>query len=77
MSYIGIGYIGTDGQFLREMVDRNTAWLKGDRQPRFYGDQFIIMYDSNTAREFAHRCRESAEQNEIVVYPVGRPFEMP
>jgi hypothetical protein len=74
MSYIGIGYCGNDSLFLRNLVDKNIKWLKGDRMPRFFGDRFIILYDSNTAREFAHKCEIAAEKNDISIYPMGRPI---
>jgi hypothetical protein len=75
MSYIGIGYCGNDPPFLRNQVNKNMKWLKGDRVPRFYGDRFVVLYDSNTAREFAHKCEVAAEKNDICVYPMGRPVE--
>lgn len=76
MAYLGIGYNGQDTKFLRSMVDENRDWLKGDRVPRFYGDSFLLLYDSNTAREFAYKCRSMApEQAKLTVYPVGRPLE--
>ena len=74
MAYIGIGYSGEHHDFLRDMVSRHTAWLKGDRIPRFFGDEFIILYDSNTAREFAKKCKETAGKNSITVYPMDRPI---
>jgi hypothetical protein len=75
MAYIGIGYCGDDSPFLRNQVDINRKWLKGDRLPRFYGDCFVVLYDSNTAREFARKCEIAAGKNEICVYPMGRPVE--
>jgi hypothetical protein len=49
-------------------------WLKGDRLPRFFGDSFIVLYDSNTAREFAKKCKEASDDdNVIVVYPMDKP----
>jgi hypothetical protein len=73
MAYIGIGYSGVQKEFLREQVSLHSAWLKGDRVPRFYGDGFVVLYDSNTAREFARKCREAAEKNAVTVYPMERP----
>jgi len=73
MAYIGIGYSGEQEGFLRELTGRHMAWLKGDRVPRFYGDGFVVLYDSNTAREFARKCREAAEKNSIAIYPMERP----
>jgi hypothetical protein len=74
MAYIGIGYSGEHHDFLRAMVSRHTAWLKGDRIPRFFGDEFIILYDSNTAREFAKKCKDAAEPNAVTIYPMARPI---
>ena len=76
MAYIGIGYSGTEPDFLKNIVDKNIAWLNGDRVPRFFGDKFIVLYDSNTAREFAHKCRVAAAEHEIVIYPMDRPYEL-
>jgi len=73
MAYIGIGYCGENTAFLRDFVQRHGAWLKGDRVPRFFGDAFVVLYDSNTAREFARKCLEAAEKNTIVIYPMERP----
>jgi len=75
MAYIGIGYLGGDTGFLRDLVQRNNAWLKGDRIPRFFGDNFVVLYDSNTAREFAHKCLAAATDGSIVIYPMDRPIE--
>jgi hypothetical protein len=74
MAYIGIGYSGENATFLRDIVQRHGAWLKGDRVPRFFGDGFLVLYDSNTAREFAKKCLEAAEKNTIVIYPMERPL---
>ncbi len=62
MSYLGIGYSGTEPSFLRRQVTERMNWLKGDRLPHFYGDDFIVLYDSNTAREFAKKCREAGNE---------------
>ncbi|HEX7510288.1 MAG TPA: hypothetical protein VF335_03255 [Chitinivibrionales bacterium] len=75
MAYIGIGYSGADPAFLHTQVEVHSKWLKGDRPPHFYGDSFLVLYDSNTAREFAHKCEQAAGDNEISVYPMGRPIE--
>lgn len=72
MAYIGIGYSGDNPAFLRAFAARHDAWLKGDRVPRFFGDSFIVLYDSNTAREFAKKCREAAEPETITVYSMER-----
>lgn len=75
MAYIGIGYQGDEPGFLKECISTHMAWLSGDRQPRLYGDAFVVLYDSNTAREFARKCRDSAPENTIVVYPMEKPIE--
>jgi hypothetical protein len=75
MAYIGIGYIGTETAFLKKMSDTNSAWLNGDRIPRFFGDNFIVLYDSNTAREFVRKCRASSAEGAIVIYTMDKPLE--
>ncbi|MBD3346300.1 MAG: hypothetical protein GF401_14690 [Chitinivibrionales bacterium] len=75
MAYIGIGYSGEDSGFLRNQVDKHIQWLKGDRLPRFFGERFLVLYDSNTAREFAKKCIDAAEENSITTYPMERPLE--
>ncbi|MBD3321305.1 MAG: hypothetical protein GF350_09450 [Chitinivibrionales bacterium] len=75
MAYIGIGYSGEDSGFLRNQVDTHIQWLKGDRLPRFFGDRFLVLYDSNTAREFAKKCILAAQSNSITIYPMERPLE--
>ena len=76
MAYLGIAYSGKDTAFLRTMVESNAAWLRGDRLPRFHGESFLLLYDSNTAREFAGKCRHAApEKKKLSIYPVGRPLE--
>ena len=75
MAYIGIGYNGPTKGFLQDLTTKNMKWLKADRVPRFYGDSFVVLYDSNTAREFAHKAKQAAEKNAITVYPMGRPHE--
>ncbi len=74
VAYIGIGYSGDNSSFLREQVSLNGAWLKGDRLPRFFGDGFVVMYDSNTAREFVKKCKASADKNSITIYPMEQPI---
>ena len=76
MTYIGIGYTGQTPRFLRDMVEEYADWLQGDRVPRFFGDQFVLLYDSNTAREFARKCLDRAgDGHGVTVYPVDRPVE--
>ena len=73
MAYLGIGYSGSNSLFLREQVNQHISWLKGDRLPRLFGDAFLVLYDSNTAREFAKKCKNAAEENSITIYSMDRP----
>ncbi|MBD3422671.1 MAG: hypothetical protein GF398_21355 [Chitinivibrionales bacterium] len=75
MAYIGIGYTGEEEYFLRNQVDKHIQWLKGDRLPRFFGERFLMLYDSNTAREFAHKCKKAVPQGVLSVFPMERPFD--
>ncbi len=75
MAYLGIGYNGTDRLFLRDQVNKHLSWLKGDRLPRFFGDGFIVLYDSNTAREFAKKCQLAARKDTLVIYPMDHPYD--
>jgi len=68
MAYLGIGYSGPDTSFLRDLVNQHINWLKGDRLPRFFGDGFLILYDSNTAREFAKKCKDAASGDEKITF---------
>jgi hypothetical protein len=76
VAYLGIGYSGDNPRFLRDLVEEHVAWLKAERVPRFFGDSFVVLYDSNTAREFAHKCAQAAgDKNALSVYPMERPQE--
>jgi hypothetical protein len=75
MAYIGIGNAGDNDLFLREQVNANMGWLKGDRLPHFFGDRFVVLYDSNTAREFVRKCLANAPENSLLVYPMDRPLD--
>ena len=59
MTYLGISYSGPD-KFLRDLVNKHIHWLKGDRLPVFLVT-LIVLYDSNTAREFAKKCKEASD----------------
>jgi hypothetical protein len=72
MAFLGIGYTGSDESFLKYQVERHVQWLAGDRPPHFFGDRFLVMYDSNTAREFARKCAFEAAVGELQVYPMDR-----
>ncbi len=75
MSYIGIGYSGNDQDFLQTFVERHRLWLKGDRQPKFFGKCFLFLYDSNTAREFARKCVAAAPHDTITLFPMEKPVD--
>jgi hypothetical protein len=70
MAYLGIGYSGESTDFLRNLVDTQMPWLKGDRVPHFFGERFLVLYDSNTAREFAKLCLMQAPEKTISIYPM-------
>jgi hypothetical protein len=76
MAYLGIGYSGGKKTFLTDLTNEHQDWLKGDRLPRFFGDSFLVMYDSNTAREFAKKCKDADADNGVVVYPMDRPIKL-
>lgn len=72
MAYIGIGYSGSNPTFLHDLVNKEIDWLKGDRLPRFYGNDFVVLYDSNTAREFAKKCCNADTQGTIHLYSMKK-----
>lgn len=74
MAYLGIGYSGGKHSFLTDLVNENQDWLKGDRLPRYFGESFLVMYDSNTAREFAKKCMDADAEN-VSVFPMDRPLK--
>ena len=76
MAYIGIGYSGNDSDFLQNLVNQNRIWLRGDRQPKFFGKCFLILYDSNTAREFAKKCLVAAPQDTISIFPMEKSIDI-
>ncbi len=76
MAYIGIGYSGDESDFLPEFVEQHRIWLKGDRQPKFFGKCFLILYDSNTAREFAKKCISAAQQDTISIFPMEKSIDI-
>jgi hypothetical protein len=75
MALLGIGYSGSKKAFLTGLAEVHSAWLRGDRHPRFFGDAFLVMHDSNTAREFAKKCREADHENAVFVYPMERSIK--
>jgi hypothetical protein len=76
MAYLGIGYTGENPDFLKNQVEKHISWLKGDRLPRFFGDSFIVLYDSNTAREFAKKCQNAANNDSIVLFSMDRASQI-
>lgn len=72
MAYLGIGYSGTDTSFLHNQVTKEISWLKGDRLPHLYGNDFLVLFDSNTAREFAKKCREADTSGSIHIYTMDK-----
>lgn len=70
MAWLGICYEGGDNEFLPEAVKRHNAWLSGDRVPRLYGKNFIVIYDSNTAREFVKKLTKEIVTGKLVVYTI-------
>lgn len=68
MAYIGIGYTGEDAEFLARFVEQNNSWLNYERQPVFYGKQFLVLYDSNIAREFVKKCTDAASAEAITLF---------
>jgi hypothetical protein len=72
MSYLGIGYSGPNDSFLHDQVNKEINWLKGDRLPRFFGNDFIVLYDSNTAREFAKKCCNADTSGAVHIYTMTK-----
>lgn len=70
MAWVGICYEGDDAEFLTSMVDKYRSWLSGDRLPRMFGKNFILIYDSNTAREFLKKIKGDLEKGKIIVYSI-------
>lgn len=72
MAHIGIGYTGTNETFLRDLADFHSSWLSGDRIPRFFGNRFVVLYDSNTAQEFVKKCKDAAGSGNLIIYSMNR-----
>lgn len=77
MAYLGIGYTGENTEFLKQQVEKHMDWLKGDRLPRFFGNSFIVLYDSNTAREFAKKCQGAADTDTVTLFTMERVAQTP
>lgn len=72
MAYLGIGYSGEHPTFLRDQVTKHIAWLKGDRLPRFFGNAFVVLYDSNTAREFGKKCKDADHEEAVSIFTIEK-----
>lgn len=70
MAWLGICYEGEEANFLPRVVEENHEWLKNDRIPRVYGSHFVLIYDSNTAREFLKKIKSQLKTGKITVYTV-------
>lgn len=76
MAYIGIGYSGDNPDFLSDIVEQHRVWLQGDRQPKFFGKRFLMLYDSNTAREFAKKCLTATTKEFISIFPMEKAIDI-
>lgn len=70
MAWLGICYEGADGEFLPAALRKHEAWLSGDRIPKLYGNNFVVIYDSNTARELIKKLTAELITGRIVVYTI-------
>jgi hypothetical protein len=70
MAWLGICYEGPDSGFLITMVEKHKSWLQGDRVPRMYGNSFMVIYDSNTARELVKKIEYDLSKGRILVYTI-------
>ncbi|MBN1980735.1 MAG: hypothetical protein JW795_04340 [Chitinivibrionales bacterium] len=75
MAYLGIGYSGDEPNLLKNLVEQHKLWLSGDRQPKFFGTNFLVFYDSNTAREFVKKCIAATAPDTIVVFPMENSID--
>jgi len=70
MAYIGIGYSGKEENALTAFFDRNREWIHGERRPRFFGSNFVILFDSNTTREIVRKLHTEFGSQEISVFTI-------
>lgn len=70
MAWLGICYEGVDSDFLPSALRKHEAWLSGDRMPKLYGSNFVVIYDSNTARELIKKLTSELATGRIVVYTI-------
>jgi len=70
MAYIGIGYSGKEDGALTAFFDRNREWVHGERRPRFFGSDFVILFDSNTTREIVKKLNTELGSDTIAVFTI-------
>lgn len=75
MAYIGIGYNGNIEGYLKSFFDRENDWIIGERKPRFFGESFVVLFDSNTSREIIKKISKEAPYNSISIFPMGKEFQ--
>lgn len=72
MAYIGIGYNGNIEGYLKSFFEKEKDWIEGERKPRFFGDSFVILFDSNTSREIVKKIYQDVPANSISIFPMGK-----
>lgn len=70
MAYIGIGYSGTKEGALTAFFEQNSEWIHGERRPRFFGKEFVILFDSNTTREIVKKINMELGEESIAVFTI-------
>lgn len=75
MAYIGIGYNGNIEGYLKSFFDNEKDWISGERKPRFFGDSFVVLFDSNTSREIIKKISEDAPTDSISIFPMGKELK--
>lgn len=74
MAYIGIGYTGNREGYLTSFFEKEADWISGERRPRFFGDSFVVLFDSNTSREIIKKITVDAQDGSIKIFPMGKEF---
>lgn len=72
MAYIGIGYSGHIEGYLKSFFERENEWIYSERKPRFFGDSFVVLFDSNTSREIIKKISTDAPKDSIMIFPMGK-----
>lgn len=72
MTYIGIGYTGNTEGYLNSFFEKEKEWISGERKPRFFGDSFVVLFDSNTSREIIKQISQDAPKGSISIFPMGK-----